>query len=660
MSLLLDQRASQYFYHKLDDKALTIRLIDVLPGDFTAPICCELVEEQLTPYLSYKALSYSWQDDEASAFETIFCNAKPMSISANLHAALRRLRTPNGHVRLWVDAICINQKDDVERAYQVGMMREIYENSKEVLIWLGERDPFDDMGDWVDEEATSRPNPNVIKWYGDESDLPKLKAYFSTVEERNKKWKYGLDTCDIFGALCVLHLLASGVPVDKIWHLRHFQYIHSITKGFNSIMNKAWWRRIWVVQETVVTHQPTIYYANMCVPWRMFAFAAVEYDQSRVRSAREALGGQLDSALALMQFTRATMEIESTRRTWASKQPMQPLCQIWGIGLATDSRDKIFAVLGLIRSWGKDKEGLPLPAIVPDYTMRPADLFFTATELLIKNTRSLAVLTGTLQRGHTYVRTLPSWATDWGSLPDVNEHIRLGNLHIYECPYKFTGSTGGRVVDEVDYVGRELESGQGRRRSRRVFRDPYIGTRDESIKSAFARTLCADLEFIQRAELNDFQGKIFAFEAWRNEDESGSNRRTSLVGGLWVEPTLSEIETERHNAFQFFTTKKGYMGTGPVGMQVGDVVALLMGSEVPFVLRSRMPRPCVREKIHVLFTQDATAIRAGKGATRIEYAAGHCSSVHRPYRVIGDAYVQGLMRKEESAQRVASGTIFLV
>ncbi|KAI0150158.1 heterokaryon incompatibility protein-domain-containing protein [Xylariaceae sp. FL1272] len=706
MSLLLDQRASQYFYHKLDEKAITIRLIDLLPGEFAAPIYCELVEERLTPSLSYKALSYSWQNDGTFASELIFCNAKPMSISANLHAALRRLRSPNGYVRLWVDAICINQKDDVERAHQVGMMKEIYENSKEVLIWLGERGPFDDMGDWVDDEATSRSNPHVIKWYGDARDIPKLKAYFSTVETRNKTRKYGDDTCDIFGALCVLHLLASGIPVDKIMHLRHFQYVNSITKGLNSIMAKAWWRRIWVVQETVVTQHPTIYYANMCVPWRMFAFAAVGYDQSRVRSAREALSGQLDSALALMQFTRAIMEIESTRRSWASNAPMQPLMLLrkFRSRLATDSRDKIFAVLGIIRSWGKDKEGLPLPAIVPDYTMRETDLFFVATELLIRNTRSLAVLTGTLQRGTTYIGHLPSWVTDWGAAPDVNEHIRLGNLHIYESPDYFTGSVrthgrwvleaSGRVIDEIDFVGRELESGQGRKRSRRVvmeweeavshFRDPYIGTRNESIQSAFARTLCADLEFVQRTQssnytrefrkLDGFRRNRDAFEAWRSEDESGSNRRTSLVGGIWVEPTLSEIETEKHNAFQylldcasggrrFLTTKKGYMGTGPVDMQVGDTVALLMGSDVPFILRSCMPRPCVREDIRVLFTQGTAAIRAGKDATRIETVAGQCSAVHRPYRVVGDCYVQGLVRglvrKEESTQRSASETIYL-
>ncbi|KAH8157592.1 hypothetical protein CIB48_g10653 [Xylaria polymorpha] len=147
MSLGLDPRASRYLYPQLDPRARTIRLIELSPGDFSVlPIHCQLVERELAPSLSYKALSYSWKGDDVSPDVAIFCNSKPIYVSANLHAALRRLRTPNEVVRLWVDAICINQQDDAERAYQVRMMRDIYQNSSEVLIWLGETGPYDDMG----------------------------------------------------------------------------------------------------------------------------------------------------------------------------------------------------------------------------------------------------------------------------------------------------------------------------------------------------------------------------------------------------------------------------------------------------------------------------------------------------------------------------------
>ena len=41
---------------------------------------------------------------------------------------------------LWIDAICINQSDDVEKSQQVQLMRGIYATADHVLIWTGEED----------------------------------------------------------------------------------------------------------------------------------------------------------------------------------------------------------------------------------------------------------------------------------------------------------------------------------------------------------------------------------------------------------------------------------------------------------------------------------------------------------------------------------------
>jgi hypothetical protein len=42
---------------------------------------------------------------------------------------------------LWVDAICINQKDDAERNAQVKRMADIYNRASNVCVWLGVGDP---------------------------------------------------------------------------------------------------------------------------------------------------------------------------------------------------------------------------------------------------------------------------------------------------------------------------------------------------------------------------------------------------------------------------------------------------------------------------------------------------------------------------------------
>ena len=60
----------------------------------------------------------------------------------NLAQALRHLRYPGEgqYRRLWVDAVCINQRDEQERARQVGYMRLVYKHAARTIIWLGRRD----------------------------------------------------------------------------------------------------------------------------------------------------------------------------------------------------------------------------------------------------------------------------------------------------------------------------------------------------------------------------------------------------------------------------------------------------------------------------------------------------------------------------------------
>ncbi|KAF2830838.1 HET-domain-containing protein, partial [Ophiobolus disseminans] len=39
--------------------------------------------------------------------------------------------------RLWIDAICINQSDLLERNHQVAQMRDVYTKAESVIAWLG-------------------------------------------------------------------------------------------------------------------------------------------------------------------------------------------------------------------------------------------------------------------------------------------------------------------------------------------------------------------------------------------------------------------------------------------------------------------------------------------------------------------------------------------
>ncbi|CZR65524.1 uncharacterized protein PAC_15424 [Phialocephala subalpina] len=84
----------------------------------------------------YRALSYVWGSGMRS--HALGCEGKKIFVTENCDRALRDLRDDTAPITLWVDAICINQKDPDERAQQVSLMSEIYRYADEVLIWLGE------------------------------------------------------------------------------------------------------------------------------------------------------------------------------------------------------------------------------------------------------------------------------------------------------------------------------------------------------------------------------------------------------------------------------------------------------------------------------------------------------------------------------------------
>ncbi len=59
---------------------------------------------------------------------------------ASAEAALRGTHRADSHLPVWIDAICINQNDVLEKNHQVAMMGEVYSGAAEVLVWLGEDD----------------------------------------------------------------------------------------------------------------------------------------------------------------------------------------------------------------------------------------------------------------------------------------------------------------------------------------------------------------------------------------------------------------------------------------------------------------------------------------------------------------------------------------
>lgn len=126
----------------------SIRLLRLMPHkDKNACIQCQLIDYPLQELGEvthlYEALSYVWGDPENP--RSISIDKQSLPVTANLHAALLRLRDRLIVRIIWVDAICINQGDVTEKGKQVRYMAEIYSKASRVIVWLGEAENDSDQ-----------------------------------------------------------------------------------------------------------------------------------------------------------------------------------------------------------------------------------------------------------------------------------------------------------------------------------------------------------------------------------------------------------------------------------------------------------------------------------------------------------------------------------
>lgn len=112
-------------------------MLRVKAGRASEPLCCELQTVSLAaePRPAYESISYVWGDPSPS--EPIMLNDMEVGIPLNAKVVLERVRYPECDRVVWIDAICINQKDEGEKQTQVGLMYEVYSFTQRNLVWLG-------------------------------------------------------------------------------------------------------------------------------------------------------------------------------------------------------------------------------------------------------------------------------------------------------------------------------------------------------------------------------------------------------------------------------------------------------------------------------------------------------------------------------------------
>jgi hypothetical protein len=163
----------------------------------------------------YEALSYNWGPVTDEDPVVNIHDRGTVSITKNLASALRALRYPRYRKRkLWIDALCIDQKNQEEKSLQISHMSIIFNSATAVRIWLGPNDEDSEL---------------AFKFVG--------------------------------------KCLAS----DEFDRAMRDPHVSKDIKALVSLMKRPWFSRRWIVQEIAVAREATLHCGEKELQWHEFA-----------------------------------------------------------------------------------------------------------------------------------------------------------------------------------------------------------------------------------------------------------------------------------------------------------------------------------------------------------------------------------------------------
>jgi hypothetical protein len=244
---------SLYCYQPLPSGVDKIRLLNLLPSeDEDGPIQCKLVNYSLTTTGRrrnlYEALSYVWGSEQKP--ESISIDGSYLPITLSLHEALLRLRDHALGRYLWIDAVCINQDDTMEKMHQIGLMAQIYGYARQTIVWLGNTgDDSEKAIEIVRAAAWSKPTiSNLHNPSGNNYSRHSLSGYVfpdheSQYESLDYNSSYVLSESESSG----------GRPYEHGMHSKPLKQLEPGPgeKAVVALLARPWFRRIWVSEKYV-------------------------------------------------------------------------------------------------------------------------------------------------------------------------------------------------------------------------------------------------------------------------------------------------------------------------------------------------------------------------------------------------------------------------
>lgn len=402
------------------------------------------------PWGDYAALSYVW--GSPTPVRTIQINDEPFSVGDNLYQALRQLRRSQRIIqglRMWIDAICINQDDLAERSREVARMRDIYAHAWQVVIWLG---PEADQSDVA---------LTAMHWLAAERKRTQpLQGFYTGVDKTVDAWPFFVITYPYYGP----------------WR-------RNVYKALYHLLTRAYWHRLWILQEIAMARADApVLCGRRCIAWSELADASSLIADDGDKLGRDIVASAKSNTFELGARTKTnSYELARDRvpeeRDTAAERMWLLLLQMRGLqrnqqrqtsqgrssdllgplslgrdAKVTNPKDRVYGILGF--------EALTLKTpIVPDYNLSLSQIYqaFSAhllAEGKLEILRLVSRPSGAIERGwggrkvphHPLTRpamvwlekvtktagsvspvcphNLPSWAVCWACPPAPTAQLR--------------------------------------------------------------------------------------------------------------------------------------------------------------------------------------------------------------------------------------------
>jgi hypothetical protein len=472
-----------------------------------------------------------------------------------------RLRRSKIRRYIWADAVCINQDDHPETLDQMKLMREIYSTANRVLVWLGED---------IDNEA---------KQSFDRLKRITLSNYDELPPPKDSWWK----------------------PVAALYRCE-------------------WFTRLWVFQEIAMATSAHVYWGAARVPWEDISLASM-----RIRT----LHLQAIMHHAMFNVYNAYLFHKWSNTVKDCQESFLYMLQVTRKLQCSVRRDRVNALLGFAT----------VDMSMDDFEVKPGErtrsVYQRFARKMLRRMRTLDLLSAIQHESPVLWR--PTWVPRWNTCL-VNTLAPLGSKasrytasqHLPLPSIKWKGNRGrilrtlGIEFDSIVEVKQEMASIQKPCEMAAAFVDvltqlftkasPY--PTGESLDQVGCFTLTAGL---------DAYGMI----------EKSVSRHLANFAAFWADyghaipqlPCADDIPGGNADSFlmaagfasggrRLFHTATGYVGIGPTLSQRGDIVCVLAGGAVPFVVRRDSSRP------------------------------------RRRFELIGEAYVHGIMHGEATSRGI--------